>query len=288
MLIAQISDLHIAGRGKKTYGIAPMGENLRLCVDHINQLSPRPNLVLVTGDITDTGMEKQFEYARDLLSELNIPYYIIPGNHDDRSRFLSTFNHVACSSIRGTGDQNFVNYVIDDFEIRLIAVDSTVPGKPGGEICDQRANWLDQRLSENTEKPTLIFMHHPPVKLGVIETDVDGFTGADKLGKIVKKYNNIEGILCGHVHLPTFTRWQGTIVSTAPSIGMRLLLDLTLEQPPQFLLEKPAYQLHYWTAEKNLVSHLSEVKRSVSYRFEDDTETNGKMEYDRKIRGYSR
>ena len=269
MLIAQISDLHIVGRGKKTYGIAPMGENLKLCVDHINQLSPKPNLVLVTGDITDTGREEEFQHARDLLSDLNIPYYVIPGNHDNRSRLLSTFNQETCTSIKGAEDQVFINYTIEDFEIRLIALDSTSPGEAGGEICSQRANWLEKRLSEDTEKPTLIFMHHPPVKLGVIETDIDGFSGADKLGEIVKKYNNIEGILCGHVHLPTFTRWQGTIVSTAPSIGMRLFFDLTLEQPSQFQLEKPAYQLHYWTPENCLVSHLLEVGDSEPYLFED-------------------
>ena len=273
MLIAQISDLHIVGQGKKTYGIAPMGENLSLCVEHINQLSPRPDLVLVTGDITDSGLEEEFQHARDLLDELKIPYYVIPGNHDERTSLLSTFNQATCPTITGSEGQNFVNYVIDDFEIRLIALDSTVPGEAGGEFCDLRADWLDQRLSENTEKPTLIFMHHPPVKLGVIETDIDGFVGADELGKIVKKYDNIEGILCGHVHLPTFTRWQGTVVSTAPSIGMRLLLDLTLEQPSQFLLEKPAYQLHYWTAENNLITHLLEVTTSYSYLFEEQIET---------------
>jgi len=269
MLIAQISDLHIVGVGKKTYGIAPMGENLRLCVEHINQLSPKPDLVLVTGDITDTGLQDEFQHARELLDDLIIPYYVIPGNHDDRSRLLSTFSQRACSFITGPEEQSFVNYVIDEFEIRLLAMDSTAPGKPGGEICDHRANWLDQRLSENKEKPTIIFMHHPPLKLGVIETDIDGFNGEEKLGNVVNKYNNIEGILCGHVHLPTFSRWQGTIVSTAPSIGMRLLLDLTLEQPSKFLLEKPAYQLHYWTREKNLVSHLVEVKNSDCYLFED-------------------
>ena len=269
MLIVQISDLHIVARGKKTYGIAPMSENLKRCVEHINQLSPRPGLVLVTGDITAHGLEEEFQQASDLLNNLDIPYYVIPGNHDDRSRLLSAFDPVTCSSIRGSEGQDFINYVIDDFAVRLIALDSTVPGMPGGEICDQRAAWLDRRLSENTEKPTLIFMHHPPVKLGVIETDMDGFTGADKLGRTVRKYNNIEGILCGHVHLPTFTRWQGTIVSTAPSMGMRLLLDLTLEQPSQFLLEEPAYQLHYRTDEENFVSHLVEVKESAAYLFEE-------------------
>ena len=65
MLIAQISDLHIVGVGKKTYGIAPMGENLRLCVEHINQLSPKPDLVLVTGDITDTGLQDEFQFGKE-------------------------------------------------------------------------------------------------------------------------------------------------------------------------------------------------------------------------------
>ncbi len=273
MLIAQLSDLHIVGRDKKTYGIAPMGENLKLCVDHINQLSPRPEIVLVTGDLTDSAGAEECEYARDLLNNLHMPYYVVPGNHDEVSTLLSTFGQGRCSSIKGSEGQDSINYVIDDFDIRMIALDSTSSGEPGGNICQTKANWLDQRLSENTEKPTLIFMHHPPLKLGVIETDIDGFKGADKFGDVIEKYNNIEGILCGHIHLPTFTRWKGTVVSTAPSIGMRLLLDLTLEEPSQFLLEKPAYHLHYWSQERNLITHLIEVTKSESYLFEEYSET---------------
>lgn len=268
MLIAQISDTHIAGWGEKTYGIAPMAENLARCVDHINQCDPKPDVVLVTGDITCAGGVEEAEQAASLLGRLQIPFYIIPGNHDDRSSLGSAFDGHACPS----GFQGFSNYVIDDFDVRLIAMDSTAPGVPGGEICQTRAAWLDERLSEGKERPTVIFMHHPPVKCGVLETDMDGFAGADLLGDIIEKYTNIEGVLCGHIHLPIHVRWRGTVVSTAPSMGMQLGLDLTLKRPSEFILEAPGYQLHYWTPQKDLVTHTVFV-RDVDgpYPFEKQT-----------------
>ena len=271
MIIAQISDTHIAGWGKKTYGIAPMVENLSQCIAHINQLNPEPDVVVVTGDITSSGTVEEFEQAASLLNKLNAPCYAIPGNHDNKANFLSAFAGVTCFSTNLGNDpqQEFINYVINDYDLRLIAMDSTIINKAGGEICAMRASWLNDRLAEDRQKPTIIFMHHPPLKLSVRETDCDGFIGTDRLGKIIEKYANIERILCGHVHLPTFSRWHGTIVSTAPSMGMRLVLDLKMEQPSQFVLEEPAYQLHHWTAENNLITHSISVKTiNKNYRFE--------------------
>jgi len=256
MLIAQISDTHIPRRGEKTYGIAPMAENLARCVDHINQCDPKPDVVLVTGDITSAGAIEEAEYAASLLGRLQSPFFIIPGNHDDPTILRAAFDEHAYP----TGYQGFSNYVIEDFDVRLIAMDSTVPGSPGGEICQARAVWLDERLSEGRQRPTVIFMHHPPVKCGVLETDVDGFSGADLLGDVVTNYANVEGIICGHIHLPTHVRWRGTVVSTAPSTGMQLGLDLTLKRPSEFVLEAPAYQLHFWTPQKDLVTHTVYVR----------------------------
>lgn len=266
MLIAQISDLHIAGWGKKTYGIAPMAENLARCVEHINLLNPLPDLVLVTGDITTDGLKEEAERAAAILNKLQMPFFIIPGNHDDRSTLWSVFGGEACPS----KSNDFFNYVIDAYDIRLIGLDSTIPGAPGGEICKTRAAWLDERLSEEKEKPTAIFMHHPPVKFGVLETDVDGFVGAERLGNIIEKYSNIERLICGHIHLQANVRWRGTIVSTAPSPGMKLVLDLTMKRNSEFILEEPGYQLHYWTPHKNLVSHTVYVREvNKTYLFEE-------------------
>ena len=256
MLIAQISDTHIPKRGSKTCDVAPMAENLARCIDHINQSDPKPDVVLVTGDITSAGSVEEAEHAAALMAGLEIPFYIIPGNHDEPSILRAAFDEAAHPSEY----QGFSNYVINNFDVRMIALDSTDPGGPGGEICQARAAWLDQQLSEDIQKPTVIFMHHPPVKCGVLETDVDGFSGADLLGQVVNKYTNIESIICGHIHLPIHVRWRGTVVSTAPSMGMQLGLDLTLKRPSEFVLEAPAYQLHYWTPQKDLVTHTVYVR----------------------------
>lgn len=267
MLIAQISDTHVASWGKKAYGFAPTADNLKTCVAHINQLDPKPNLVLLTGDITNASLTSEYEQTFELLKQLEMPYFVIPGNHDDRVKTKSTFDkHCPAEST----PQNFIQYVIDDYDIRLIAMDSTIPKEAGGELCELRLAWLDQQLTKDTDKPTIIFMHHPPVKVGVIEADIDGFIGAKKLGKIVKRYNNIEQIICGHVHLQTHTRCHGTMVTTAPSVGMELVLDLTLKKPPQFVIEPPSYLLHYWTPYKNLVTHtMSARKTNGPYLFEE-------------------
>jgi len=259
MLIAQISDPHIAAPGQKAYGIAPTADYLRDCIEHINQQFPAPDLVLITGDICNSGQKEELAHAASLLEELHFPYYLVPGNHDDRNDFWAQFSGPTCPAPEGA----FIQYVVDDFELRLIALDTTVSGEPGGEICDERARWLDQKLAEDTQKPCVIFMHHPPLKCGVLETDEDGFEGAGLLASVLEKYSHIERILCGHIHLATCAAWSGTVVSTAPSTGMKLLLDLSLEKPSAFFLDAPGYQLHYWNGQGNLVSHTIRVDRDA-------------------------
>jgi Icc protein len=264
MLIAQISDTHITAPGTLAYGIAPVAENLERCVEHINRFVPRPDLVLLSGDITQAGLPEEFEHAARLLDALQMPYYVIPGNHDDRLALWAAFGGRACPSRA----QGFINYVVEGHDIRLIALDSTVPGASGGEICERRAGWLDARLSEDRLKPTLLFMHHPPLKFGVIETDVDGFEGADRLAEVIRKYDNITKIVCGHIHVPANTLWCGTVVCTAPSIAMQLVLDLN-RQCNEFTLEAPAYLLHYWTADENMITfNLNVSSGGGPYPFE--------------------
>ncbi|MBC8259093.1 MAG: phosphodiesterase [SAR324 cluster bacterium] len=256
MIIAQISDTHISAKGLKTYGVAPMAENLECCINHINQQSPKPELVLVTGDITATGKVEEFKHAVDLLNLFEMPFYVIPGNHDNRDLVLSTFDRKTCPCETKTK----LDYVIENPELRMIALDSTIPQSPGGEVTEVQGAWLDGKLSEKPTQPTLIFMHHPPVNCGVLETDVDGFSGKDILGEIISRHRHVEKIICGHIHLPVNTRWQGTVVSTAPSMGMQLALDLKMKRESEFVLEPPAYQLHYWTPDKNLITHTIVVK----------------------------
>jgi len=271
MLIAQISDTHIAGANRKAYGIVPTSENLVHCVEHINQLSPRPDIVLVTGDITYTGHLDEAQYAVTLLNRLHAPYYIVPGNHDDRSTLWSAFDRKSCPG----QNKDCINYVVEGFDIRLIGMDSTIAGSGGGELCNAQISWLKEQLAMEADKPTIIFMHHPPAKFGVLETDKDGFIGADTLGDTIAQHGNIKAILSGHIHLSAHLAWCGTVISTAPSMGLQLALDLTLTRHSEFIQEAPSYQLHYFNPEKNLVSHLITVKEiDGPYRFKEYPENN--------------
>ncbi len=255
MLIAQISDTHLAGWGRRTFGVAPMGENLARCVRHLNRLDPQPDLVLVTGDLTNNALPEEAARAASLLGGLRAPFYVIPGNHDSRATLRAAFAGEHCP----VRDDAFLHYVIEGYPLRLIALDTTIPGAPGGEICAERAAWLKARLDEDLRTPTVLFMHHPPLRMGLIETDLDGFIGASRLEDIVRERPNVIRLLAGHIHLASLARWGGTVVSTAPSPGMRLYVDLTLKRSA-YLLDAPAYQLHYWTPEKRLVTHTVRVQ----------------------------
>lgn len=264
MLIAHISDTHIADPDEKTFGFVPMAENLARCVAHINALNPSPDVVLLSGDVTNNGTIVQTERAKVILDDLACPYYIVPGNHDTRAALQTVFGDTACPSQA----DGFISFVIDGHALRLIGLDSTIPKASGGMICEVRANWLSDRLAEKPDTPTVIFLHHPPLKCGVPETDVDGFIGATMLGEIVKPHPNIERILCGHIHLLTHARWNGTLVTTAPSMGMELALDLTQKAESRFIVSEPSYLLHHWSADKVLVTHTISVGEPVtSYDF---------------------
>ena len=272
MLIAHISDTHIASKNKKAYGVVPTAENLEFCVANINQLTPKPDLVLITGDITCNGLFEESKRAEAILKKLRSPYYIVPGNHDDRSTLLSVFGKNACP----VENNEFINYVIEGYDIRLIALDTSRPGESGGEICETRRSWLEEQLSIKRDKDTIIFMHHPPAKCRVLETDKDAFIGVDKLGDLIKKHHNIKRILCGHIHMSAHLEWYNTIISVAPSMGLEIVLDLTLKRPSEFTMDTPAYQLHYLTPEKNLVSHLVTVKdKDGPYRFKEYPDAKG-------------
>ena len=251
MLIVQISDTHIAAPGKKAFGIVPTAENLAQSIEHINQLNPSPDLVLITGDLVNYGSGEETRRAFELLEKLRFPYFIVPGNHDSREALWQSFGTRAIPS----RFHEFFNYVIEGYEIRLIALDSTAPGEPGGHICHQRAHWLDQQLERARDHPVIIFMHHPPLKCSVLETDEDGFRGADELGRVIEKYSNIERILCGHIHLSTHASWHGATVSTAPSMGLQLGLDLTMTRESEYYRDAPGYLLHHWTPQRNLITH---------------------------------
>jgi len=254
MLIVQISDTHLAGAGKKTFGVAPMAEYLERCVAHINRLDPAPDLVIHTGDVTNNGGLDEAQRAAEILRGLNAPLAVVPGNHDDRKTLAAAFGPKVCPR----DAHGFIQHDIALPGLRLLGLDTTAPGVPGGVFDESRAAWLRARLEEGPVTPTVLFMHHPPARFGVIETDIDGFEGVERLADVVAEHPQVMRILAGHIHLSSLAQWQGLVVSTAPSTGMRLFLDLTLARSA-YILDEPAYHVHVWRPRQGLITHTVRV-----------------------------
>ncbi len=255
MLIAQISDTHLAPPGKHTFGVAPMAEYLARCVAHINALEPQPDLVLHTGDVTNAGTIGEARRAAEILRGLRAPLAVVPGNHDCRATLAAAFGPTTCPQ----DEHGFIQHDIRLEGLRLLGMDTLASGKPGGALDAPRAAWLEARLQEAPTTPTVLFMHHPPARFGVIETDLDGFEGRERLAEILTRHSQILRIVAGHIHLASLTEWHGITISTAPSTGMRLYLDLTLRRSA-YILDAPAYQLHLWLPEEGrLVTHTVRV-----------------------------
>ena len=254
MLIAQISDTHIKPEGQIAYGRVDTAVFLAKAVAHLNALQPRPDMILVTGDLVDAGAPVEYTRLRTLLAPLEMPFYLIPGNHDARDPLRAAF-----ADHRYLPASGFLQYTIEAQAVRLIALDTLVPGQGHGELCTERLDWLEARLAEQ-DRPTILFMHHPPFECGLAYMDRERLRdGADRLAAIVGRHPNVERVLCGHVHRSIQVRWAGTIAASAPSTAHQLTLDLDPAAPLTYRMEPPGALLHAWRPGTGLVSHLSPI-----------------------------
>jgi 3',5'-cyclic AMP phosphodiesterase CpdA len=253
MLIAQITDMHIKPLRKLAYGRVDTSAYLERCVAHLNALAPRPDVVLATGDLVHSGAAEEYANLRALLQPLEIPLYLIPGNHDDRERMRETFPDHAYL----TGGEGFLHYTLEAYPLRLIALDTLLPGEGKGLFCEERLAWLSERLREQPERPTVLFMHHPPFSTGIAYMDGMGLEGAEAMAGVVAGHSNIQRILCGHLHRAIQTLWAGTLVSCAPSPAHQVALELGEADGGNFILEPPACHLHLWRPGEGLITHLS-------------------------------
>lgn len=255
MLLAQISDLHVTPKGRKLYDRIDTIGFLRAAVQHLNDLRPRPDFVLATGDLVDAGSPPEYEMLRELLAGLAMPYALMPGNHDERGNLRRAFADHAYLPKNG----EFLQYTIEDLPLRLIALDTLIPGEGGGRLCAKRLEWLAARLQEQPQRPTLIAMHHPPFEAGIEDMDRLKCENGAALGAIVERHPQVERIVCGHVHRPMSVRWHGTLVTTAPSTAHQVALDFRAGAPAAWVMEPPACHLHYWLPAGGLVTHLSYI-----------------------------
>jgi 3',5'-cyclic-AMP phosphodiesterase len=252
-LACQISDLHIRLPGLLSYRRVDCAAMLARGVQEILRLPQRPDVVLATGDLVDFGLPEEYAHLRRLLAPLPMPCYLIPGNHDERGALRAAFPEHAY--LRQW--QPFVQYAIEEWPLRIVALDTVIPGEGGGRLDRERLAWLDSTLSREKRKPTLVIMHHPPFPTLIGHMDKLGLQGGEALAEVIARHPQVERVLCGHLHRPIEYRFAGTIASTCPSPAHQVALDLDPEAPSAFRMEPPGFQLHAWREGAGVVSHTA-------------------------------
>jgi 3',5'-cyclic AMP phosphodiesterase CpdA len=254
MLLCQISDPHLVREGTLAYGRIDTPGMLERCVRKILALPRKPDAVIATGDLTDNGTLEEYGLLAELLAPLPMPVFLAAGNHDDRHALQAAFPQ----HLHLRGEDGFVQYVIDDFPVRLVVLDTLVPGAPGGELCERRLRWLDRTLAQS-DRPTIIAQHHPPFASGL--TFMDRMNLADPAAEaaVIAQYPYVERVISGHIHRTTQTRFAGTLASICPSTAHQLLLDLVPDADVRFTFEPSGFQLHLWDGDQ-LVTHTAVVE----------------------------
>jgi len=254
LLIAQLSDLHVRPKGQLYRGVADSNRMLSEAIEHLKQLDRQPDLILLTGDLVDNGHPDEYREARELLSQLTAPFLAIPGNHDERENFRAAFADLAYLPLQGP-----LHYCIDSYPVRIVALDSTVPGRHHGDIEPEGLQWLRSTLEADRTKPTVVMLHHPPFASGITYMDKYRYRNPEPLAQVLIDFSNIEVVLCGHVHRPMFRRWAGTVVAACPSTATEIALRLEPGAGPQSIVGPRGCTLHLWDHMHGMVSHMSQI-----------------------------
>jgi Icc protein len=250
MLIAQLSDSHVRPPGVLFADVVDTRAMLAAAIDAVLAFDPRPDVVLFTGDLANDGEPAAYAAMAPELARLPMPVFAIPGNHDDRDAMTSLADVLEL----GAGNR-FRQYAADLGELRLVALDSVVPGAAHGVVCAERLAWLEAELDGTGNRPVLIMVHHPPGETGIDFMDRIGLQASPELEALLRRHaGRIQRIVCGHVHRPIFYRWRGIPVSVAPGVAHQVILGLGSDTAA-FVMEPPGFHLHRWTSSGGLVTH---------------------------------
>jgi 3',5'-cyclic AMP phosphodiesterase CpdA len=302
VIFAQLSDLHILPEGQLAYGVVNTATMLANALEHLEGLPFSVDFVLATGDLVDHGSAVEYTHLRALLGTLNVPCFFVIGNHDEREALRSAFAsdgalvlHPDASrsiasgaptetasvprseaesagpassrtpvAIRASGlkDNGYLQYTVEAQGLRILVLDTVVPGEGGGAMCVDRLHWLETHLLMD-EMPTVIAMHHPPFATGIAHMDAISLQGADDFERLVARFPQVRRIVCGHLHRPIQADVAGTTAITAPSVAHQIVLHLGHRGTAAgafprgsdcFVMEPPGYLLHWWDG-RRLTTH---------------------------------
>jgi Icc protein len=210
-VIAHISDTHFLGGSKRLYGTLDTDATLARALEQLERSGMRPEAVVVTGDLADLGEPDAYERLRDLvepvIERMGSQLIWVMGNHDEREPFSSVL-------LRAEPSLEPQDRVYDVNGLRIIALDSTVPGYHHGELTGAQLDWLRAELATPAPDGTILALHHPPLPSSVDIMAIIELYDQPKLADVIRG-TDVRGILAGHYHCSSFGTFAGFPVSVA-------------------------------------------------------------------------
>ncbi|AWB95757.1 phosphodiesterase [Agromyces badenianii] len=227
-LVAQISDTHLLHGGAPLGGSADTVSALAQVSAQLERLGSSIDAIVVTGDVADLGEPDAYRLALDALEPLarrtGARLIWVMGNHDERAAFRTEL-------LDEPAGESPVHRIADVDGLRIITLDSTVPGYHHGELDDASLDWLDAALAEPAVHGTIIAMHHAPIATPLALMDVLELRGQERLAEVVRD-RDVRLILGGHLHYATNGSFAGIPVSVAGATAY----TMDLSAPPRALV----------------------------------------------------
>ncbi|MBM7505037.1 phosphodiesterase [Agromyces aurantiacus] len=227
-VIAHFSDTHFLAGGAPLGGLADTVAHVERAVTQVRRLAGSLAAILVTGDVTDLGEPDAYRRIKDALEplaeETGARLVWVMGNHDERRPFAEIL-------LGEESDGEPVNRVVDLAGLRIVTLDTSVPGYHHGRLERTTLEWLDDVLSEPAPDGTVLAMHHAPIATPLALMDVLELRGQDELAEVIRG-RDVRAILGGHLHYPT----QGAFAGIPVSVAGSLAYTMDLSAPPRELV----------------------------------------------------
>lgn len=188
--VVQVSDTHLfADESQELLGLRT-ADSLQVVLDQIRRLQPKPDLMLLTGDLSQDETPESYQFLQRLLHPLDLPTYWLPGNHDRLSVMEQALSDAPMSSQKSfaAGGWNF------------ILLNSTMPGKVYGQLSPGSLAWLEHQLQQLNPQPTVIGLHHPPFPVESDWVDQLSLRNAEAFFEVIDRYPQVQLVLFGHIH----------------------------------------------------------------------------------------
>ena len=232
--IIQITDCHLVPRGERLFTLDPTAR-LRAAVEDINSSHADAHLCVLTGDLAHDGDPRAYAQLRDVLDGLQVDWHLMPGNHDDRRRLCEAFPEIE------TDAHGFLQTSLATPAGMFLFLDTMDAGVHSGAYCAERCQWLERALAKAAGQPVYLFMHHPPMPIGMPRLDQYRILDNRQLAQTIDGHRNVRHIFFGHVHRPIAGSWRGVPVSAIAGTNHQTAFDLADGLANIVSLDDPVY-----------------------------------------------